>query len=123
MSDQNAYYTDPHIAAIAAVAHDANARYCATLGDLSQPRWEMADQWQRDSSIAGVRAYLRNPNATPANMHEFWHADKKAAGWKYGPVKDAEKKQHPCMLPYDELPPAQRVKDRLFLAVVGALCV
>ena len=42
-------------------------------------------------------------------------------GWKYGPVKDAQKKEHPCFLPYAELPPEQKAKDYLFRAVVHAL--
>ena len=37
-----------------------------------------------------------------------------------GPVKDPEKKEHPCFLPYDELPLSQRIKDYLFTAVVEA---
>jgi hypothetical protein len=33
-------------------------------------------------------------------------------------VKDPEKKQHPCMVPYADLPAAQRAKDALFLGTV-----
>jgi hypothetical protein len=36
-------------------------------------------------------------------------------------VKDAEKKEHPCFRPYDELPAEQKIKDALFIAVVHAL--
>jgi hypothetical protein len=42
-------------------------------------------------------------------------------GWVYGEVKDAEKKTHPCILPYDELPLQQRTKDYLFKQVVDSL--
>lgn len=45
----------------------------------------------------------------------------RAAGWKYGPVKDPERKEHPCFVPYDGLPPEQRAKDYLFRAVVHQL--
>ena len=41
-------------------------------------------------------------------------------GWKYGPVKDADKKEHPCFLPYHNLPLEQRMKDYLFGAIVAA---
>jgi hypothetical protein len=44
--------------------------------------------------------------------------EKKAAGWIYGPVKDPEKKEHPCIVPYDQLPIEQRTKDYLFKAIV-----
>lgn len=48
---------------------------------------------------------------------------KMVAGWKHGVKKDAKKKEHPCMIPYDDLPLDQRVKDALFVGVVKALRV
>jgi hypothetical protein len=39
-------------------------------------------------------------------------------GWKYGEIKDVEKKEHPCMVPYEELDLNQKAKDSLFIAVV-----
>jgi hypothetical protein len=45
-------------------------------------------------------------------------AEKKADGWVYGEVKDPEKKEHPCLVEYEELPKDQQAKDSLFIAVV-----
>lgn len=101
-------------------AHEANRGYCLALGDTSQVAWEDAPQWQRDSAIKGVQFIIDNPGASPAASHESWLAEKTAAGWKYGPVKDAEAKTHPCFVPYDELPVEQRAKDYIFGAVVRA---
>jgi hypothetical protein len=106
---------------IAKVAHEINRAYCEALGDTSQPAWEQAPNWQRDSAINGVRFHLDNPNASPSHSHESWLAEKAATGWKYGPVKDPEAKEHPCFVPYDELPVEQRAKDYLFRAVVHVL--
>ena len=44
---------------------------------------------------------------------------KTAEGWSWGPVKDPERKQHPCMVPYDQLPQEQRAKDYIFRAIVN----
>lgn len=106
---------------IARVAHEINRAYCASLGDTSQPSWEDAPEWQKASALAGVEMHLANPDATPENSHESWLAQKTAEGWKYGPVKDAQKKEHPCFMPYAELPPEQKAKDFLFRAVVHEL--
>ena len=106
---------------IAKVAHEINRAYCEALGDTSQPAWEQAPNWQRDSAINGARFHLDNPNASPSHSHESWLAEKAATGWKYGPVKDPEAKEHPCFVPYDELPVEQRAKDYLFRAVVHVL--
>lgn len=106
---------------IARVAHEINRAYCASLGDTSQPAWEDAPEWQQQSAIAGVEMHLANPDATPEQSHESWLAQKVADGWVYGEVKDAEKKEHPCCRPYDELPAEQKSKDYLFRSVVHML--
>lgn len=106
---------------IARVAHEANRAYCLTLGDDSQPPWDQAPDWQRQSAIAGVLALKRNPYLGPDQMHERWWATKQSQGWVYGPVKDPEQKTHPCCRPWELLPPEQRRKDILFGSVVRAL--
>ena len=103
---------------IAKQAHEVNRAYCASLGDYSQPSWEDAPDWQKDSAINGVRAHLADPLMTPDQSHKSWMAQKEAEGWKYGPVKDPEKKEHPCMVEYIDLPVEQRTKDYLFKGVV-----
>lgn len=106
---------------IAAVCHGANKALCETQGDASQPDWANAPQWQRDSAIVGVKFNLENPDAPPSASHDSWLAQKRAEGWKWGSVKDPAKKEHPCYVQYDELPPEQQAKDHVFKAVVAAL--
>ena len=101
-------------AQIAQVAHEINRAYCASQGDTSQAAWPDAPDWQRQSALAGVAMHLANPDATPEQSHESWLAQKTAEGWAYGEVKDADKKLHPCFVPYAELPSSQKAKDYLF---------
>lgn len=103
------------------MAHEVNRAYCQALGDTSQPAWEDAPEWQRISAAGGVAFHLANPSAGPDHSHNNWLAEKRTAGWKFGPVKDAEKKEHPCFVPYEELPVEQKAKDYLFRGVVHAL--
>jgi hypothetical protein len=35
---------------VARVCHEANRAYCQTLGDNSQPAWDDAPEWQKDSA-------------------------------------------------------------------------
>lgn len=106
---------------IAKVCHEVNRAYCDSLGDNSQPRWEDAPEWMRQSAIAGVKHHVANPETTPQGSHEVWLEHKRADGWKFGPVKDAEKKEHPCFLPYSELKESDKAKDYIFRAVVKQL--
>lgn len=107
------------IEACAQAAHEVNRAYCLALGDASQPAWESAPDWQRASARNGVFGAL--DGNTPEQSHDSWVREKLAAGWTYGPVKDPERKRHPCMVPYEELPPEQRAKDALYLTVVRAV--
>lgn len=106
---------------IARVAHEINRAYCQALGDFSQQKWEDAPDWQKNSAINGVRFHIENPDAGPSHSHDEWLKEKTATGWKYGPVKDQEKKEHPCFVAYHMLPVEQKAKDYLFRAVVHAL--
>lgn len=106
---------------IARLAHEVNRAFCASIGDHSQVAWHEAPEWQRQSAVSGVRFNIGNPDAPPSATHDNWLRDKAADGWVYGLVKDPAKKEHPCMVPYDHLPPEQRTKDYLFQAVVRAL--
>lgn len=106
---------------VARITHEANRAACAARGDHSQEPWLDAPDWQKESAIQGVRFHLLNPDATPEQSHENWMAQKDRDGWTWGPKKDPEAKTHPCMVPYDLLPPEQRAKDHLFRGIVHAL--
>lgn len=104
---------------IAKVCHEANRAYCESIGDQSQPSWEDAPEWQRNSAINGVEFHLNN-DTTPEQSHENWLKQKLAEGWVYGKEKNPELKTHPCIMRYDELPKYQRTKDYIFSAIVHA---
>ena len=106
--------------AIARVAHEVNRAYCASLGDLSQPAWEDAPEWQRSSARMGVDLHTMG-DFGPEASHNSWLKQKLDEGWKFGPVKDPEKKEHPCIVPFADLPREQQAKDFIFMAVVHAL--
>lgn len=46
------------------------------------------------------------------NTHDVWAAGRIAQGWTYGPVRDDVNKQHPCLVPYDQLPDSEKEYDR-----------
>ena len=106
---------------IAKVCHEANRQWCKNVGDDSQKPWNEAESWQKESAIKGVQFRIDNPTAGDSAQHDAWSKEKIEAGWIYGEVKDAEKKTHPCLVPFDQLPEFQQKKDALFCAIVDAL--
>ena len=47
------------------------------------------------------------------NVHENWAVGRLKNGWKYGPVRDDEKKTTPCLVPYDKLTDEEKEYDRV----------
>lgn len=47
------------------------------------------------------------------NTHENWSQERLNQGWVWGPVRDDEKKHHPCLIPYDELSEEEKEYDRI----------
>ena len=45
------------------------------------------------------------------NAHDVWARQRLAEGWRYGLVRDDSKKEHPCLVPYEELPDSEKQYD------------
>lgn len=46
------------------------------------------------------------------NVHDVWAESRINDGWRYGPERNDERKEHPCLVEYDELPDSEREYDR-----------
>jgi len=106
---------------IARVVHEVLRGHNAAYGDTSLPPWEAAPDWQREARLPSVAFHRANPDASAAATHEAWLADKRAQGWVFGPVKDADRKTHPSLVPFDDLPDVEKAKDFIVSATVRAL--
>jgi hypothetical protein len=46
------------------------------------------------------------------NVHEVWAQSRLSEGWKYGPERNDALREHPCLVPYEELPEVEKEYDR-----------
>ena len=46
------------------------------------------------------------------NTHQVWAKGRIEEGWVYGEERNDEKKQTPCLVPYEELPENEKEFDR-----------
>lgn len=46
------------------------------------------------------------------NSHEVWAKMRMDEGWSYGAERSDEKMEHPCLVPYEELPESEKNYDR-----------
>ena len=50
------------------------------------------------------------------NAHEVWAAKRLSDGWKFGPRRNDADKEHPCLVPYADLPESEKEYDRIAAA-------
>lgn len=106
---------------IAKICHEANKILCITQGDMTQSSWDESPEWQKNSILDGVLFHLSFPDVKPSSSHYRWLELKIIEGWKYGKVKNIDKKEHPCLVPFDELSKEHQAKDHLFKGIVDSL--
>ena len=107
---------------IAEVAFEATRAYCQLIRDgIEHYPWMDSPEWVKQSFIRGVKFVRNNSDAPFDANHNDWLEQRIVHGWKYGPKKVVALKESPYMVPYDHLPPEQRVKDMLFKGIVNAL--
>jgi len=46
------------------------------------------------------------------NVHDVWAQRRMAEGWVWGPTRNDTTRQHPGLVPYDELPESEKEYDR-----------
>lgn len=46
------------------------------------------------------------------NAHDVWALTRLGQGWRFGPQRDDAKKEHPCLIPYADLPESEKEYDR-----------
>lgn len=55
---------------------------------------------------------LQLTEALAKNAHEVWAQERVAQGWRFGPARNDSRKEHPSLIPYEQLPESEKVFDR-----------
>lgn len=120
--DDELLLTDQQIEEIAITCHNANRAHCKAINDPISPDWSQLPVEIRESVINGVEFVLNGLAAgekvTAEDSHQNWLHTMVDNGWSVGSKKDPVKKQHPNMVPFDELSPDQQEKDILFIKTI-----
>jgi hypothetical protein len=46
------------------------------------------------------------------NVHDLWAKQRMGEGWRYGPERNDARKEHPDLVPYDQLTEGEKDYDR-----------
>lgn len=107
---------------IAEITYYANSVYRRSIGESERPDWSMLSDTTKAAIVKGVKFIITSEvEVSPPMNHMHWMNHKFNDGWVYGEIEDKDKKTHPCLLPYNTLPPEQRLKDEIYLTIVKQL--
>ncbi len=73
---------------------------------MYQPKPENTDGILLSAEVEALAEQLAR------NTHEVWAAGRIREGWRYGSVRNDERRETPCLVPYDELPESEKDYDR-----------
>ncbi len=107
------------IEACARAAFEATRAYCLSLAVTSLDSWDATPELRRERYREQVERALSG--ITPEKFHESWLKYMVDNGWTQGPVHDSKRKTTPCLTHYSERPRNERMKDKIFTAVVYAM--
>ena len=75
------------------------------------------------SSVSLGPELMRLAERLAENTHDVWARERIAQGWKYGPSRRDDIKEHPCLVPYALLPEEEKIYDRnTVLETLKAVC-
>jgi hypothetical protein len=67
----------------------------------------------KDRAKTAVDEIMDNPGRTAEQLHDLWMKPLVEQGWTCG-EHDYDLKKHPCIVPFDDLPPSEILKDEVW---------
>ncbi len=64
------------------------------------------------ATVTLTREVLDLTELLAQNAHDIWARQRLSEGWRYGPRRNDATKEHPDLIPYDELPESEKEYDR-----------
>lgn len=113
--------TKDELDGIGRVIHEALSAWNVANGQPAYDGWDTLDDAGKASTLESVQFVLSHPNVGAGAQHAQWVQQKEAAGWSYAETRDNDKKHHPMMVPFTDLPEDEQRKDALLNAIVLAL--
>jgi RyR domain len=64
-----------------------------------------------DTSVVDLTAYHSLIGALTRNAHDVWASLRMREGWSYGPIRDDERRLHPCLVRFEDLTETEQACD------------
>lgn len=83
--------------------------------------WDDLTEEEQNAAVTHVLMVANNPDATPENIHSSWMRRMHEWGYTPGPMVDNELKEHPLLVPFNELPYEVKVAYCMLYSLVNTL--
>jgi hypothetical protein len=64
------------------------------------------------SEVVLTEEILKLTERLAENAHDIWAQQRLAEGWRHGAARNDRLKEHPCLVPYMDLPDSEKQYDR-----------
>lgn len=120
MRDLKDWMNDPLVENVSRVAYVAMQEWRhVTHQAMLRMKWaELPLLWKEHVKIVVARCFVNMEVPTGKELHQRCYAEGVAAGWTYSDIIDTEKKQHPDVLPWEEMSQEQRITDHIMSAII-----
>lgn len=110
---------------IAEILHNAVSAIPRIDGSVMVP-WDALNGILKDKAADTVALLMEKSimfahGMSDEYLHDIWHANMIEMGWAYGPTYSLEHKLHPSMVPFNELPDDEKIKDAIWAGIIYAL--
>jgi len=105
---------------IASIVHSVTMRFPRSDGSYPESWGNIPYDAQKQAADA-VERVAEGKHQSPEELHILWGELNMRNGWSYGEKWCPIKKTHPCMVPYDQLSDAQKLKDEIWGTLVPLL--
>ena len=102
---------------IARLTYEADRAIRARMGQ-TLPEWGKHEASLKTEWRSKVASFKKKDGITPRSRHESWVKDMITAGWVQGQKIDHDKKTHPAICPYDNLPEEVHLLDDVFVTII-----
>jgi ryanodine receptor 2 len=65
------------------------------------------------SAVILTEEILQLTERLAESMHDIWAQQRLCEGWRHGPQRNDARKEHPCLVPFEQLPEAEKEYDRM----------
>lgn len=103
---------------IARVVWEANRQLQIADGeDWPDEPWDAAPEWRKNITTGTVSLVRSGIVANAGQAHEFWKHSMEIMEWEWSHEKNQARKQHPSLIPWEELTPRAQLGQRLLVLI------